>query len=314
MFCRLSFTYSRFVVPDPPSNPVNPAAMTSEQRLSVVLSAGRCRKERPCQRKVLQFQPEPLLTYYLCPPAASGYTSDGSEVEQARVGNRRTRGSPRLSGAVQSPPMHRRLFTILSALSLVVCAATATIGGRSYEVCNSANLTNAWMDQGEFHRIDWIYVSSQGGLGISHSNIHISATETAVELPHGYSLPWGVLFRNSIYGAQNIMYPNAPVAGKLHCLGFIFNITRFTRSMGSLDRWCSGSSWAITVPYWSMAALTAIAPFQWFRRSSRTRQRVRSGSCVNCGYNIRATPDRCPECGSVQKQTVAPTLHSAFSP
>ena len=46
-------------------------------------------------------------------------------------------------------------------------------------------------------------------------------------------------------------------------------------------------------------ALDRALPALWLLARRRRRRRSSSGYCLTCGYDLRATPDRCPECGVV---------------
>jgi hypothetical protein len=53
----------------------------------------------------------------------------------------------------------------------------------------------------------------------------------------------------------------------------------------------------VVVPHWTLAAVFAVCPAVRVRRWARRHARVRTGHCRACGYDLRATPERCPECG-----------------
>jgi hypothetical protein len=56
------------------------------------------------------------------------------------------------------------------------------------------------------------------------------------------------------------------------------------------------------LPYWLALVLTGLLPVAWvaMRAMVRRHGRFAPGFCQACGYDLRATPDRCPECGHVR--------------
>jgi len=63
-----------------------------------------------------------------------------------------------------------------------------------------------------------------------------------------------------------------------------------------------GKSRWFAIPYATLIAPFAVPPAMTLVRALRRRRRGRRGLCRQCGYDLRASPQRCPECGSVQQE------------
>jgi len=51
------------------------------------------------------------------------------------------------------------------------------------------------------------------------------------------------------------------------------------------------------VPFWILILAGSVLPLQTLVRQMRSRAWRRAGRCAKCGYDLRASPTVCPECG-----------------
>jgi hypothetical protein len=193
-------------------------------------------------------------------------------------------------------PMHRRLFTLLSAVSLAMCVATCVLWARSY--CRQDEFCRAWRtERGET-------------IGIHNARL-VSDTGQLAALRHGAtegppapgesdwrwmirgmdpgSWPWWV-------GREAVGAPNPYDVPASWVWGAFARGGDRGAGRGHYYEW-------VRVPHWSAAGLAAVSPACWAWRRGRSRRlaaaRRRAGLCLACGYDLRATPERCSDCGTV---------------
>jgi hypothetical protein len=126
---------------------------------------------------------------------------------------------------------------------------------------------------------DWLihFTSSRGGMGIEINHWwQLAIPKTLTCFWHQYAA----------------IYPNYGTSTNqsfdVHFAGFEFRHENFIGS----------SSTAIVIPEF-LFLLTFIPVVQHLLKRRRNRG---PGYCKNCGYDLRATPNRCPECGTIPSQ------------
>lgn len=173
--------------------------------------------------------------------------------------------------------MRRRTLNILAAVSLALCAI---VGGM-------------WLAGGDaalaFGRSDTEYV------------VQLHGRDGLVLGSNRYGWPL-----RKVYGQADLPMIRTPM-----CVDFFGRLTR------NVQREAWGFRWAdielhgydgkflnreqyLQVPIWFvMLTLAAggLLALPGFLRRRRVAHRKRLGLCIVCGYDLRATPERCPECG-----------------
>jgi hypothetical protein len=183
-------------------------------------------------------------------------------------------------GAVELSCMkqpRRWLFSGLAGASLLLSVATILIWIESefasdfiYRADSTSQISVAW-GAGE---LALIYNYLPNGGGPSTPEVHFNHANR----PRWFS--------------RDAAHSSAQALSLWNRLGFIVLYKVQSASWG-------GYMSLVSIPAWFLVLTFSALPLARLREGYRLWLRRRSHLCVNCGYDLRATPDRCPECGTI---------------
>ena len=172
--------------------------------------------------------------------------------------------------------MGRRLFTLIALVSLALCVATVVLWVRSYRTADAVEFM--------YHGQRWQLVSAGGRLRADNAPELEAFVIRLVRLTQ--EVDRAMVRARPLTSARVRPTEDGPrYAAASRELEALLATPRPTAQGGEVS---------FAIPACAMALL----PTCWLAARLRVRWRLKPGLCLTCGYDLRATPDRCPECGA----------------
>jgi hypothetical protein len=171
------------------------------------------------------------------------------------------------------------VFNIVAGVSLVLCVATVVSWAYSY--INPLWRESIWKEKRGQDEAQIFF-----SIACCRGQIFVEWSTVIPPLSASY-LMW---HNHSDYAARRTAEIRVDAWGGI---GFYLS-----RSSFQIDRSMHGSYFNVAAPYWGISTIIAVIPIAWIVHFLRRKRRGIIGCCRTCGYDLRATPDRCPECGT----------------
>jgi hypothetical protein len=181
----------------------------------------------------------------------------------------------------------RHFFTICSIASLLLCVAACVLWLRSYWVGESLRKIH---EKGL-----WDVAVSRGIFSVYHERI-VDPNASYVNYDDDGSDQYKLRHDSE---PDPSVPDDGPIRPGSPDVILHYGSFRIGRHDGTGSSWES-IIWYVTVPCFVLAILLSILPLVLAASWIRQRRRNAEGNCPTCGYDLRASPERCPECGMVR--------------
>ncbi len=173
--------------------------------------------------------------------------------------------------------MRQKVSKLAAAVSLLLCVATLALWVSSFFAWPRVDYSNHDTSNGVF--TGWVVASSLGRIGIYRTRSWQRLDGQDRTMWIWYTVP------------QNPL----PLRERLGLFGPSFEFR---------DQPFGGATamhhWSLHVPYWILLLAFVPLPVVWTVQRRRMKLRRAQSRCLRCGYDLRATPERCPECGALR--------------
>jgi len=190
----------------------------------------------------------------------------------------------------------RRCINVLTAMSLLLCVAVCVVWVWSYR--RQWQLTRAPAGATLMQ-----FTSRPGRLVISIvDDWPDDRTSFATTSPSSFAGPVFAAATGTRKRFLGIALRTGDVSVAMHNGRTVVHQELGKLPLGPLRTWPTRRSVELAIPFPFLLLLTACYPtaglVSRYVRNQRARRRMQACRCLACGYDLRATPDRCPECGT----------------
>jgi hypothetical protein len=197
--------------------------------------------------------------------------------------------------------MWRRIQHLLVGVSLVVWLATAAIWLRGKVVDWDGVGVGYRSERGELEEVNshqQYRVKRAGPGGHTTDGVYLASEQGSF----GF-----LLLHQHLEAGAGMFTEEQPGWRSLSAMPLTMRPSMTWMGFGSeVDSEYKGWSYKLVVPQWFFLLLATPLPVWWLWRHRQHRKRLREGHCLSCGYDCRATPEKCPECGAAVRPSAEP--------